>query len=320
MLRLFHQNTIAQSIVILLTVALLCVRALMLSLAPVSSQHFSPIYDLIYDHLYLMPKLAIAITMVMILLEGIWLNIILINNKITRPHSLMPTLLYTLAMLWGPDAGTMTPMLIVNALIIGALGQMLSNGSTTLDVSHNFNSAFLVSLASLCYMPSAYYLLPFIISFSLYKQYRWRDMAVAFLGLIAPYLLFLTVVFLTDRLEYNLILMRHDLSDIDIAFNQTSTLSIVCSVIFVISLLWALMHEFSTNGEKNIQQRINTGILTLPLIACCAIVCFGTLIPFDTQPWAITFAFLVSRLLLAKRRRLWIGELALWIIILCAVL
>ena len=201
MLRLFKQSAPVQIAAIIIAAALLWVRAFIEPIPMAAEYHFAPIYTLFYSWLNMTPRLASAVALLFVMAEGLWLNIILVEFKAAKPNSLMPTLLYLLAMSWNSHCLTITPMLLVNIMVIASFSQLLSNGATSLNVSRNFNAAFCIGLAALCYMPALSYVVPFLFIFIIYKLYRWRDIVVSLLGVIAPSLVFFTYAFLKDRLQ-----------------------------------------------------------------------------------------------------------------------
>ncbi len=320
MLRIFKQNTPAQILILLLSAALLWAKAFIEPVPMEAGMHFSPLYDLLYEWLNTAPRLASAIALVLVIAEGIWLNIILVNYKIAKANSLMPTYLYFLAMSWSTPSLTITPMLIVNIMIICACSQMMSDGATTLSVSKNFNAAFCFGMAALCYMPALCFIIPFLFIFVTYKLYRWRDIIVGFLGIVAPSIVLFTYAFLKDKLQYDLILIAHDFSSLDLSFGSIPFLTNLPDMVFVIILVASLFNALSSLNEKTVNQRINTTVLTLPLLASISIMLLTGVLPIDAQLMAITFAFTANAFLYTERKRRWISESLFWIILIAAIL
>ncbi len=320
MLRIFKQNTLGQIAAILIAVALLWTRAFLEPVSMDAVQHFSPIYDLLYNWLCSNQRLASAIALVLVIAEGVWLNIILINYKAAKANSMMPTFLYVVAMSWSSSALTITPVLLVNIMLIAACSQLLSDGATTLGLSRNFNSAFCVGLAALCYMPALSFVIPFLFVFVTYKLYRWRDIVVGILGLLAPSLVFFTYVYLQDRLQYDLILVAHDFVDLHVSIGSMPFWDLMPDMFFLLLLVAALFHTLANRNERVVHQRINSAVLTLPLLGAMATMLLTQFLPLDIQLMAIPFAFTTNIFLYADRKRKWIAELVFWLIIIFAIL
>ena len=320
MLRLFKQNTIGQILVIVLTAIVLWAKAFIEPVQPSASLFFSPIYELVYGILCDVPRLASAIALLLVLMEGLWLNLILVNHKMTKAHSLMPLLLYVAVMSWDASMLTITPMLLVNIAILAACSQLLSDGSTTLATERNFNASFFIGIAALCCMPAAWYILPYIFVFIVYKLYRWRNIVVSILGLIAPFIVLFLYAFLSDKLDYYLILIWHDLKTLQLHITDISLWNVLPTVVLLLMVAASLLKQLGSMGDSTVHHRINTGIMSLPLL-CAAILAFyshHTL--FDIQALAIPFGFLGTRYFLADRKRHWVGEIMIWLFLLCTLI
>lgn len=316
MLKAFRHNTLLQLLVILLITVILWMKAFVVPVEMRPIHYFSPIYTLLQSFLIHLPRLASAIALLLILVEGIWLNIILSNNKLTKINWLMPTLLFILAISWSNESATLSPMILASLPLLAAVTQLLASGNTNLEVDRNFNAAFLLGIATLCYFPVAAYIVPFFLVIVTYKSYHWRDIIVAILGITAPIFLMLIYSFLTDKLEYYYILFIHDIVDVHFNFDTSNLVGVVTNIIFIMILLWALFSQFSTINDTTIQQRINTIIFTLPLVAILLMLPYDNIFTINTQFAAIPFAFISNNLLATERKRLWINELLFWIILL----
>lgn len=320
MIRLFKFSTFGQVIVIILTALLLWVRAFIHPVEPQLSEMFAPLYEVVYGWLSEMPRLASALALIMIIVEGVWLNLMLYNNKLIGANNLIPTFLYLIAMSWGYTQLTITPVLFVNLCILATIKQLFSHSNMTLDVERNFNASFLIGLASLFYLPAIVYIIPFIFVFVLYKLYRWRHIAVSITGFIAPSIILLTYAFLSDKLQYYLYLIGHDIASVHVVWQQCPTWTTIFNILYIAMLTIMTLKVLASSGDKVMNQRINTGILTLPILACIAILFYMKLFPVDTQASAIVFAFVASSFFLADRKRKWIGEVVLWILVLCSII
>lgn len=319
MIRLFKQSTLGQILVIFLTAVLLWAKAFIVPVELSTVNFFSPLYEIVYGWLSGLPRLASAIALLLTLCEGAWLNIILTDHKLTKANSLMPMLLYVVAMSWNYSQLTVTPILIVNILVLVCCKQLLSNGNITLSVEHNFNASFCIGLMALCYLPALCYIVPFLFVFVIYKLYRWRDIVISIFGLIAPSIILFTYAFLCDKLDYYLILIWHDLVNVHPKLESFSFWVMLPTMVFLLILIAALFKQLGSLSDRIVHQRINTGIITLPLLAAVLLLLYTQIIPMNTQGFAIPFCFLATRFLMVDRKRKWISESLLWIILICAV-
>lgn len=317
MLRLFKQGTLGQVIVIIAAALLLWWRAFVWPVEVKGVDFFSPLYELLCGWTMAAPRLASAVALLLILGEGAWLNLMLTNHKMTRINSLMPMLLYLVAMSWNSELLTLTPLILVNAMVLLACSQLLSDGSTSLSVDRNFNASFFIGLMALCYLPALWYIVPFLFVFVVYKLYRWRDVVVSVFGLIAPSVILFTYAFLSDRLDYYLILIWHDIVAMNPHWVTLPFWKMLPTLLFVLLLTAALMKQLGTLNEGTVHHRINTGVLTLPLTAWVVMLMYSEWFPLDTQSVAVPFSFLVTFFLMTERKREWIGEVMIWLLLVC---
>ena len=319
MLKTFKTGGVGQLAAIVLTLAALWWPAFARPVTPENSAFFSPLYELLYRWLVSVPRFASAAALLLVVCEGLFLNMLLVNHKITNSHSLLPMFLYIVLMSWNPEQLTLTPALLVNLIVLCSISQLLSNGGTSLPSGKNFNTSMLIAIASLTYLPAITLIIPYLIVYTYYKLYKWRDIAVGILGMAAPFIVFATYAYLDDKLIYYWFLSKHDIGIINLKLERVTTLRTATSVILAILTLVSLIHVVSHNIDNVAHQRINTGVLSLPIISAILISCYCGFGPFVMQLFAPSFAFILTVFLFVSRRREWIGDVLLWIIPVAAV-
>ncbi|MCR4827947.1 MAG: hypothetical protein K5864_00615 [Bacteroidales bacterium] len=313
MIEAFRQSKPSQIVIILMAVAALWARAFVMPVAPEASHSFAPIYEWLYGWLAPTPRLASGVALLLVLGEGILLNVLLYSKKVISTPTLFPLFLYVVAMSAMPGQLTLTPVLLVNLMLLGVMSQLLTTGSTKLSFDLNFNASFFLGLAAMCYLPALAYLVPMMFIFVVYKMYRWRDIVVSMLGFIAPLFVLGTYAFLTDRWVYYLFLIRHDLGDLGLRLGDLQPWTQAYNALFLLLLVVILVHQlFGVNRNLNVQ-RINTGVMALPLLGSALVLLYSTLFPVNTQLTACTFAYLATFYFLAERRRKWLMPLLLWL-------
>ncbi len=319
MLKIFKHNSVMQVLIILLVLALLWGKSFVHPVAMPTSDYFSPLYELLYQLLTATPRLAAAIALALLILEAVWVNMMLYNHKLIGTSTLLPTLLYVVAMSWDASALTLTPMLLVNLFVLMASSQLMSDGSTTLGFDRNFNATFCIGLASMTYLPAATYIISFLLMFVVYKMYRWRDIVVGLLGLIAPIILLATCAYMSDKLHYYIILTRYDFVNWKVAYDMSDIGSVLTNALFllmmVIMLLWTLFQQ----SDMLVHQRINRSVVLLTLVAAAGMLFYTQLLPADTQAMAPAVAYMGSLFFPAERKRRWIGEAMIDIWLLAAL-
>ncbi len=315
MIQLFRQNTLGQIIVILLAAIALWSQAFIQPVEVETSTRFAPLYEPIYMLLKQLPRLASGIALIIVLIEGAWLNYLLASRKIVNANSLLPTLVYVLLMSCDPNAQTITPQLIINIAIIAGCSQLYSDGSSHITFEKIFNAAFCIGFATLCYLPAIGYIVPFLLIFIVYKLYKWRDITVAFFGLIAPYIVYFLYSYLNNRLQYNLILMRHDIVDLKVTIDSMNIYKTIGETMLLLTMLGSLLQQLTKINDNVVHRRINVWVTTLTIVGAGMMAFYGTLFPCDMQNMSIPAAFLLSSFLLYQRKRRWINETLFWIMI-----
>ena len=320
MLRLFRHNTLARVAVIVATALLLWGRAFVQPVPMAATTHFAPLYELLYGWLHELPRLASGLALLLVLLEAVWLNLMMHNHKIGQSGSLLPTLLFVLGMSWDSASLTLTPMVLGSLFVLGAVSQLLSDGSLLLSTGRNFGAACCVGLAAMCLLPMLVYLLPLALVFFVYKMYRWRHWIVGLLGLLAPWIALLLYGYLSGSLEAWLTRMGDDLVTVGLRYELKPVGALLHGLLFDVLLLAGLMHLLGMGGDNVAYMRINTRVLSLPLLAAVLLVPYTALLPFDPQAAAVPFVFLGDLMLRTKRKRAWINETLFWIVYVGALL
>lgn len=320
MLKLFSHNTIAQVLIIMATTLVLWLRAFVAPLEMVEPPLFAPLYKLLYGWLCGLPRLATALALLLVVGQAIWMNLLLHNNKTMHSASLLPTLLFVLCMSWESSRLTLTPVLLATVPLIAATSQLLTSGGTRLSTERNFGAAFFIGIATLCYLPTIAYLLPLVVILITYKMYRWRHFAVALLGLIAPWLLYLLCIFMNDTLPERLAMLAADMGSLDLRLQVQTFCPMLSTILFVVVLLVALMHTIGSASDNVNYMRINSRVLTVPLLASVVMALYAWLLPFDPQSAAIPFTYTVYVMLTTSRKRAWINETLFWILYVVAIL
>ena len=93
MVKLFHRDILTQAIIIILALLLLWGRALLAPATMEAGDHPAVLYGLLCRWLAGVPRLTVVIAMLLVLAEGVTLNLLLANVNLVSLNSLLPTLL-----------------------------------------------------------------------------------------------------------------------------------------------------------------------------------------------------------------------------------
>lgn len=310
MLGIFKKNIGLQCIVIFLMAAALWAGSFISPVPMVASTEYAVVYDLVYQLLHNQPFVSTVIAFVLIVVEGVWLNVVLYNNKMQSQVNLFPAAMYILLMSIVPGGQNITPMVLVNFAILAAMTQLLQSKMSTLPLSRNFSCALFIGVGILCYWEAIWLLIPILIIYPLMKLYTWRNWAVLILGLLAPFVLLLGYNYMWGDVNYNLFLIAHEFELPTITIDMSDKLMTASSFIF---LALVLVSWFSFNQYYNRQiqlKKINANILLLPMLASFIWCFYGELLPINTQLFAVSVPYLLLHFFCNNNnRRPWIYEI-----------
>lgn len=327
MIKLLQRNMALQVVLILAVLILLWLRPLTLSPAMDGGDHPAILYSLLCQWFASLPRLAVVIAMLLVLAEGIMLNLLLANVNLVSQSSLLPTLLYIVAMSAG--ATTLTPLVLVNAALIACLNQLMLRGTLlTISLSKACGATLLIGIASLFYQPAALLILSYLLIAANYRLYSWRDWAVMILGFAAPYLMLILVLFMTDSLAG---WWQQTLASLIPSLQLGSTsLPSVASIVLAGIFLWSILLLLGRMSERPVLWQRNASTVLLCSVGALGMMFFSTLIPIRIALFAIPFCFSTNRMLTSafetatgfgrKRQRLWIYDSLLVLILIAAFL
>lgn len=316
MLKLFRTNTLAQVLIILLVSVLLWLRAFLHPLP-------APIYgggDLFYWMAgKLSPWLATLLGYLVVLAGGVLLSSLMYRHKLVSQGTLLPTLLYVVAMSLGHP--TLTPFSVAALLMILCADQlMLTSTLLSIDIGRTFGAAASLSLATLFCPTAVVFAIPLLLNMFNFSLYSWRDWTMLLLGLIAPYLLLETCFYVADNLFYHNYLLLYSLTDLRVSIDGTLP-QWLTAIAFVLLLLVGLI------GGGNLAQgstaTMGKNITTLLLFATggIAYLFYTSIVPLPAEVFSIPFACGLTLLLSEPRRKetganlLLVGTLLVFVIL-----
>ena len=299
MVKLFERNIAVQIVLIIVALALLWFRPLIAPSVMPEADGTALLYDLLYHWLSPLPRLAVIIAMLLVLAEGILLNILLADVALVSQKSLLPTLLYVIAM--SAPATTLTPLVVVNALLIPCLNILMLRG-TLLTISRNAicGATALIGIATMFYLPAWALLISYLFIAINYRLYSWKDWMAMLLGLLAPYVLLFTTLYLTDQVADKWTAMSQYLLQPSFSVSQPHPVGMLANgyltVLFLIALLTLWLHI----GEYTIAWQKNATSIMLLTLGGAIMLLYSSLFPVDLQIFAIPFALTVNQLIIHK--------------------
>ena len=300
-MNLFKQSIPLQALVILLAAVALWIGAILTPQPMPQPEGGAVLYGLVYNLLSGTPRLAVVIALILVIAEAATFNLIIANNGLTSQNSLLPTLMFIICM--SAPATTLTPMVLVNALMVACLFQLTIRGSLlTIPLEKACAATMLIGVASMFYPPSALMLISYLLVAINYRLYNWRDWFVLILGFIAPYFIVATVLMFTDGLAGWWESGTSCFDGIDLVFERANTLQNIGSTIMIIALLAGVVSVFSRSSESTMIWQKNAGTILYMIVGGIFMLAFSRIYPTDMQLFPLTFAFGTSCLLMPTKK------------------
>lgn len=324
MLKLFERSMLLQVVLVLAALALLWARSLA-SPPPVVEDH-AILFSLIHSWLSEVPLLAVILAMILVLVEGFGLNMILAEAGLVSQNSLLPTLLYvTMA---SATITTLTPTLLVAGVMIVGVRQLMLRGTLlTIDTRQICTVTSLIGLCTMLYVPSVMLMASYLLIGINYRLYNIKDIAVMILGFFSPYVILLSVLFMTDGMAAWWDSVTLTLGSAGIYITKVGTLKTICIIVVTLMMLLAMISAFGHMSERTVVWKMNATTIMLLFVGGATMLLYSGLMPPDTTVMAIPFALCGTQMLQGGRKlmgrrksRTWHKDLALATTLIAAIL
>ncbi|MBP3762522.1 MAG: hypothetical protein J6I49_01425 [Bacteroidales bacterium] len=301
MQKLFEKNTPAQVAIIIATLVVLWAGPLAHPAPMAAPDGYAPLYQLLYN-LHPSPLVSTLAALLLVVAGGFLLNLMLSTTGMTPQNSLIPTLLYIAFM--SAFCHTLNPLLIVSLFTIACLRLLVPRASAfTLPQDRICSVAALTAVSSMFYLPSLALLAVYLVAAINYRLYSWREWAALLLGLLAPYLLLWTSLYLSGGLRTGFSLAATRLGSLEAAMGNPTPLQTAANVLLAAVLVASLVALWSRQGESTVGWKKISATLTAPVLAGLFMLPYTQLFPVDTQLFAAPFAFCGTHMLLAPTRK-----------------
>ncbi|MCR4659306.1 MAG: hypothetical protein K5650_03310 [Bacteroidales bacterium] len=321
MLKAFRTNTPLQLAIITVTLLLLWVPSLIDPVPMPRVDSFSPIYNLFYIWLGSLPRLATAIAMIVVTASALYFNKLLVDAQIVSNSTLLPTLLYIIAMSMTPGRLTLTPLVIVSALMVVCTKLLLLKGTLlTIEPEKTFGITALIGICTLIYMPAYSLLVSFLLIIVVYRLYNWRDWMMMILGFLAPYIFYATYLYITDGLAEVWQQIMGYASNIGLRTGKVNTVTGITCGYMVILFVVAAFATLSIVNERTVVIQKNVTAISLLMVSGAIMLCYTLLFPTDLQTMALPFALQTTIFLqyMERGKRPWIWDIVLTLAIIAA--
>ena len=265
------------------------------------------LYHLLQQALSPMPLLAVIVAMLLVLAEGVLLNLVLANANLAPQTSLLPTLLYIAAA--SATTSTLTPTLLVNAILIACIYRLMLHGTAlTIPTTRICSVAALIGIASMISLPAAAFMLTYLLIAVNYRLYGWRDWAAMILGLAAPYITLAVVLLFTGDIESWWTHTTETFGSFGVFLGQTNTVHFIADIVLIGIMLWALFVMIGRLNEKTVIFQKNALTVMLFVVGGITVLFYTQILPIEPALFAIPFAMCGTHLMMPSRQTVTIGR------------
>ena len=328
MLKVFRGNIVLQMGLVVAALGLLWIRSLMTPPVMEADPQSAILYQLLSGWLSGVPTVAVVIAMLLVLTEGVLLNILLAREGLVSQDSLLPTLLYVVVTSAG--ATTLTPNIIVCGITLVCLDQlMLRSTLLTIPTTKAFGATALIGIATLFHVPAITLMISYLLIAANFRLYGWKDWAVMILGFLAPYMLVLTTLYLTDGIEVWWAETQTALTSISLNIGSSNTLQTIGFTFLLLILLWCMLNTLTTLNERPVMWQRNASTVLLLTVGSMGMALYQPLTSTTLQDFAIPFSFCVAHTFLRhtpqttairRKKQTWIYDILFIITLTAAIL
>ncbi len=265
MLTLFRTNQLFASILLLLYIALLRASAFVV---PITTEVrgaglFS---QWVYDWIGVDGTVPGIVAMVLLLLQGFYLNVLVAEHRLASEITLFPGLFYVYACSFLPEFHYLSPLLLANTFYIIVLGEIYSTYKRIDCAGSIFNIGFWSAVGALFYPAYVFLLLFGFVSLNILRAFRTRERLMMVVGFIVPFFLLGTWYFWIDKLPFYLQYLQSGFQFIDFEAVHASWVYRSLGLSIVLLLIVLFSHRtYMLKQNIETQRKINIifwGLLT----------------------------------------------------------
>lgn len=209
--------------------------------------------------------LDIIISILLISFQSIYLNKIVNDYKLVKDNSHLTSLMLLLFNSCGLLVLNLNQVVIANSFIIVVFHQLLRAYNVKNGYALWFNVGFLVSIASLIYLPNVVYLLLVLVVLIYTTTPKWRDFVVILLGFSTPIIYLVTYKFVFENIEL-LSLNDYFKALFEVKLDDLSIFQKIFFIDLIIISLLAFMTLSSILGKNVVRVRKMLVVVVLMLI------------------------------------------------------
>jgi hypothetical protein len=249
--------------------------------------------------------------------QAVFLNLLLNRHLVLYKNSFLPALVFSLFISASPALMLFHPVFLINLLVLYILDGMFSLVKNENVIARLFNCGFIAGISALLYFP-AIIILPFLFAIlSALRQFRLKEWLVIFISFCIPFFIFSTLLFWNHALLefWNSYYIRF--SQISLSASIEKKLPETVLLVFIIILVLVSLFNLSINFRKNVIRTRNfQRVFILYFFFSFAwLLVSGRIQRVHLAFLAVPLAVICANFFLQARRKIWIYELSLWVLI-----
>lgn len=169
----------------------------------VFDKNHGPLYFLLISLPLLQFKwVSFAIVFILLTTQIFFFNFVVNRYEVLYKKSNIPAIVYLLLYACIPEFLMLSPFLILNSLLPALFYSLFGIYKSERPMAFAFDAGFVLALMILFYIPSVI-LVPFLFTgIAILRPFSTREWITAFLGMIVPFILMLTVLILLEKLPF----------------------------------------------------------------------------------------------------------------------
>ncbi|MEW6467873.1 MAG: hypothetical protein AB1458_03065 [Bacteroidota bacterium] len=273
----------------------------------------SPLYDAIAAYVSRYIWINRTLAFLLVLASAYLLGYMLNRHQLLPSKSYLPSFFYVLFMSYKPALLEFNKFILLNLIYMLIFDQLFRTYKKESADRNIFNAAFLAGLTGLIFLPSSVCILLVFIALVILRTPSLREMLVALIAFLVPFIYFLSYYFLTDRFMLVSYIIREELSFKGFTYLFTGSIEAYIEFafwgLFIIALLYYL---FRRSVQLLIVQYTNSIVILFTLFAALIGYAFEAQACF--ADFAIPASLLLSHLTLQLKKTGFL-EFLIWCIV-----
>jgi len=182
-------------VVSILSVFLICIffwMGVSFYQTPLYSSSWSPVFDFLTSPIHKFTLLEKTLTTALVFWQCLYVNKIIVGQKIISTNSFYPAFFYLLIISFWPGALNLTSDLIGVSFILIAIHTTFSTYLSRDAYSQIFKISFYLSLATLLHPPFFVFIPLSWIGMSIFSQVEWRHWVLSVMAILSPWIILIS--------------------------------------------------------------------------------------------------------------------------------